>query len=59
MGPLVPVLYGRGRGGEGVWARYSPENFEIQKALKCDFQRSAKLGNKIEDKRACFSFKKM
>ena len=36
-------------GGEGDWTHYAPENFEI----------FSFLGTKFEDKRACFSLKKM
>ena len=51
-GPLVP--FSRGGEGGGVKVHSAPENFELQKNVIFSV-----LGTKFENKRTCFSFKKM
>ena len=52
-GPLVP--FSREEGGGGVKVHSAPENFEFQKKNVI----FSVLGTKFENKRTCFSFKKM
>ena len=52
-GPLVP--FSRDGGGGGVEVHSAPENFEFPKKNVI----FSVLGTKFENKRTCFSFKKM